>query len=647
MKFLRFIFSPLALLPLAVLLAGCFPLASELQPPPGAVVRANPTAQSSFVQPTQQAAPTNQTFFPLVAPDPVNGQAIYAEKCAPCHGDTGRGDGPKAAELPNPVIPIGDPTVARMARPADWYQVVTMGRIDRYMPPFNSLSDRQRWDVVAYALTLSTPQEVIDLGKELYLANCARCHGEDGRGNGVDAATLSQKPANLTEQQRLADLSAADLFGLTLHPPFKDMPDFETTFTASDRWALTAFVRTLSFSTPGTTAQTLPTTGDPAVLEPVVTAEAATDAASSVTVQVFNAPGTPLLPDLTVELYAYENFEQVFAEQLPATGEGTYTYLDPQMKAGRVYLAAINYNGVTFTSDIVVAESDLENLLLPVQVYDVTTDQSSIVVDRLHVFFEFIDVNLVRVSQLFIISNTDSRVVIAPSNEQPVLIFNLPEGATNLQFQDGVLGDRYVEIPGGFGDRSPVYPGASQTQILFSYDFVYDRKLDIIQQLNLPVSAAIVMLPDSGIKFKSDQMVESSPRQVQDVVYQVYTGGNLAAGSELSFNISGSVREESGIAIDTSNRNNLMIGLGAFGIVLIGAGAWLYYGQQSTNGEKPSPEEVLEEEEAAPVFQDAEAVMDAILALDDQYKRGDLPEIAYLERRSALKAQLAKIHGLK
>jgi len=35
--------------------------------------------------------------------------------------------------------------------------------------------------------------------------------------------------------------------------------------------------------------------------------------------------------------------------------------------------------------------------------------------------------------------------------------------------------------------------------------------------------------------------------------------------------------------------------------------------------------------------------MDAILALDDQYHAGNLPEEAYLERRAVLKEKLRKI----
>jgi hypothetical protein len=46
------------------------------------------------------------------------------------------------------------------------------------MPPFTSLSDQERWDVVAYAMTLHTTQDEIEKGRELFEANCANCSTE-------------------------------------------------------------------------------------------------------------------------------------------------------------------------------------------------------------------------------------------------------------------------------------------------------------------------------------------------------------------------------------------------------------------------------------------------------------------------------------
>ncbi|HEX9012582.1 MAG TPA: c-type cytochrome, partial [Anaerolineaceae bacterium] len=72
-----------AALSIVIFLAGCS-LAEDVTPPPG---YQEPTAAPQAVS----AAVT----LPQIAPDPANGASIFAEKCAPCHGSAGMGDGPQ------------------------------------------------------------------------------------------------------------------------------------------------------------------------------------------------------------------------------------------------------------------------------------------------------------------------------------------------------------------------------------------------------------------------------------------------------------------------------------------------------------------------------------------------------------------------
>ena len=84
---------------------------------------------------------------PSQPPSARNGQAIYQESCAPCHGVSGGGDGATASQLPNGASVLADPTLARKATPDGWFDVVKNGRMDRFMPPWkNRLSDEQIWE---------------------------------------------------------------------------------------------------------------------------------------------------------------------------------------------------------------------------------------------------------------------------------------------------------------------------------------------------------------------------------------------------------------------------------------------------------------------------------------------------------------------
>ena len=185
-----------AIISTSILFTACsFSLAADITPPPGSEQTAPPRPQ-----PVEVSGP----LYPLVPPDPRNGGPIFLEKCAPCHGQNGNGDGPQASQLPNPVAALASPEVARASTPENWYTQVTQGNLERFMPPFSSLSDRQRWDVVAYSYSLSTSDSEVALGEELYRANCARCHGEEGRGDGPEAADLPVAATDFTDQAVMA-----------------------------------------------------------------------------------------------------------------------------------------------------------------------------------------------------------------------------------------------------------------------------------------------------------------------------------------------------------------------------------------------------------------------------------------------------------
>ena len=132
-------------------LTACMSLAEDVTPPPG-MEAPPPSLDTPAPRPT--ATPLGPVF-PTEPPDPNQGAPIYAEKCAPCHGETGMGDGPDSAMLQNQVAALGDAELARVSTPADWFRMVTQGDLSKFMPPFSSLNESQRWDVIAYLFTLS------------------------------------------------------------------------------------------------------------------------------------------------------------------------------------------------------------------------------------------------------------------------------------------------------------------------------------------------------------------------------------------------------------------------------------------------------------------------------------------------------------
>jgi hypothetical protein len=308
-----------------------------------------------------------------------------------------------------------------------------------------------------------------------------------------------------------------------------------------------------------------------------------------------------------------------------------------ETSAQYAYILTLEYEGVQYQSEPGFFSAGDNQVILPLTFYDTTTDASALTVDRWHIFFDFTDPNAIQAVEVFIISNPTMKTVIPAQDGQPVLTFPLPQGAQNLQFENGQLGGRYIQTANGFGDTTAVIPGSGQHQVLFAYNLPYNKKLDFSQQVDLPVDSAVVMTP-LGVSAKSDLLQDGGTQDFQGVTYTIYTTQPLPSGAILNMTISGKPKTASAVVAGTDTHRNILIGVGAFGLVLVLAGVWLYWRERNHPVEgDDEPDEELDE------FEDAESVMDAIIALDDLHRNGKIPEDAYQKRRAQLKAHLKEL----
>jgi mono/diheme cytochrome c family protein len=655
---------------LTLLLTACtVSLASDVTPPP--------TYQSPTPPPAQAVQSVAQ---PLLPPDPAQGAALYTDKCAPCHGTTGRGDGPQASKLGLPVPAIGTLEFSRTARPADWFSVVTNGRMDKGMPPFRSLTDRQRWDVVYYVYTLSTPQSALATGKSLYEQACVSCHGASGRGDGPAAASLGSKMPDWTNPGQLSQRSANDLFQVINTGVAPAMPAYASKFSDDERMALADYVRTFSFAsntsspqqvaaatpappqtpvtgaeTPTTSATTAQATQDANTTQAATPAGGTPSAGGTATIvpfqiaiagKVTNSNGSALPAGLKVTLQGYDSsMSPYWSADADIQADGTYRFNNVDIQSGRTFLATVEYQNVPFQSTP-LHSADLkpgQDASLPITITEVTTDASGLSAQRMHIFFDFTNPGSVQVAELFIINNPGDKAVVPPAAGKPVVSFVLPQGATDLSFQDGALGDgHYIQTDKGFGDATPVR-AQDQLQVLFGYQMPYNGKLSVSIPLTLPVESSVVMVPSGGISVASNQLIAAGERNVNGANIQLFTANSLASGSTLDIALSGqpAAATTSGAPGALSSNNEMIIGIGVFGMALIVAGIWLYR-QRRKNAVGDFVEETAGDE--APledkVDDTTESLLDAIVALDDLYQAGELPESAYQERRSNLKDRL-------
>jgi copper resistance protein D len=100
----------------------------------------------------------------------------------------------------------------------------------------------------AYPTSFYAPAEAygavsVARGARLYAANCALCHGADGRGNGPAAAGLMVRPTDLVASHLFAH-TPGDLFWWVSHGRGNGvMPGFAAVMSLSRRWDVINFVR--------------------------------------------------------------------------------------------------------------------------------------------------------------------------------------------------------------------------------------------------------------------------------------------------------------------------------------------------------------------------------------------------------------------
>jgi hypothetical protein len=263
-----------------------------------------------------------------------------------------------------------------------------------------------------------------------------------------------------------------------------------------------------------------------------------------------------------------------------------------------------------------------------ITVYETSTETTMLRADRLHLFFDFQKPGVVQIVQMYVINNPTNYLIISNKPGSPVLKFELPEGASNLEFQNGQIGDRFILTPEGFGDTQGIPPG-SGTQILFAYDLPYKTDIHLLVKVPLLVETSNIMLPSRGVTIKSNQLQDLGDKNIQGSVWRIYSSEMIPTGTNLDLLLTGKPVE---VKTEESEKNmNLTIGLIALGISLIII-AFMGYRWKSTKKTF-----LLEISNSASDGQNMDALLDAIIALDDQFQAGEIPRLAYEDRRAELK----------
>ena len=316
----------------------------------------------------------------------------------------------------------------------------------------------------------------------------------------------------------------------------------------------------------------------------------------------------------------------------PVEPNGSYSFKGVDVPQGRAFIIITSWEGVEYQSDPAVVSTTTTDFTLPITIYEKTNDSKVLALNQVHLIFELSSQNEIQVTELFIVTNPGKQVVVVASDGTTIPFLQAPKNAAGLQYQLSQGSASLLNATGGFA----IAPGADkQYGFIASYTLPYANNLKFDQLFSLPVSSLTVFVPQ-GMRARGEQLTDAGLQDVQGKSYQMYQADKIASGGSFSLTLTGKPGATTGSTI--SRQTWVLIGISVVGLLLVGLGIFLFLRDRAR-----FKKEIEDEQEVIPadaLGEDRDSIMDAMIALDDRYKAGEIPKEAYATRRQELKDRL-------
>ena len=450
-------------------------------------------------------------------------------------------------------------------------------------------------------------------------ASCVNCHGVDGVGAGQEPAIPSLVDAKWLRQDENALRAAiAD----PAHPQTADLDAAEVALAslASRRFTL------------GFDQQTVRAEGD-----------------GVITVRLRNGTTGQALGPLAISLLLFDGENLVAEHQATADADGVAAFDGLPTDPSWAFVAEAKYQGIPFNSEMQQFEPTAAALEFPLEVYDPGGNKEDVSITRAHWVVNLETPDRLDVAELYVFDNTSKRVYEGehkgPGDKPLVLALFMPPEATDVSFEGGELGDRFLEVNGATYDTLPLAPG--QRQVLLRYSLpVSDGRAALSHPVAYPIAALNLLAPDLGMDIEAADWQVGDKLQTPSGDYLNYSLTNIAADASPNVIFDGiSADRLTRIApVDEAHRQIVdpsatpgisgqpylpfvVVGLG---IAILGLGIlWVSRRQRALQVQQPALRQAQHQ-----------ALIQQIADLDDAYEAGEMSEAEYRAQRQMLKSRL-------
>ncbi len=260
-------------------------------------------------------------------------------------------------------------------------------------------------------------------------------------------------------------------------------------------------------------------------------------AQGAITGQVKNGTTGQLVGNAEVRLRRWQADNELSPLTTKADASGNFRFEGLDTSDQVFYRAEVTYNGVPFPGKFANFEPGSSQLSLPLDVFETTSEDTAITVDRFHFIIMSDQPGSFAVLELYQFSNQGNRAYIGSLDKdgrRETVRVALPEGAQSLSLQGGTLGVDFLQTDGGLVATSPVVPGTDTFDMAFMYAVPYTGKtLSLNRPLYYTTTSVNGLMLDAGEKLTSDVLTLVGPRAVQNQTYLQYSGQDLKAGAVL------------------------------------------------------------------------------------------------------------------
>lgn len=270
----------------------------------------------------------------------------------------------------------------------------------------------------------------------------------------------------------------------------------------------------------------------------IVGAGARDAAAATIQGRVLKGPDGKPTAGITVSVHLVRGDRELPGKSVDTDRSGSFRFTDLTEGSDIEYYLSTEFEGAFYTEgpiDVGAAKSATQDMTI----YDVGKDFDAVHVSNQHIIVERKEDGL-HVTEILVFQNSAGTAYLGvgvnhaePSGARVGLPASIKDFAPGMGGDDQTVNVQGRELT----SLRPIPPG--QRPFSYSYVIPLSARMDLSHRIYFPTHSFEVMLDDPKLHLESPQLQSAGSREQGGRTFTLYTGTDLAVGSEVSIRVTG------------------------------------------------------------------------------------------------------------